>query len=96
MKPIYEDEEMKLFYSRIKPFVLAEARYRLMTAIGDQWEQVMCSNVDSIYTKVKLTEKEGVTMGDNIGNLKYEGMCPDMEIQPNRKRKCHCEKGCEL
>jgi hypothetical protein len=64
-------------YARIKPFLVAKGRYMISQIIEKNLNNCVRVHTDGILLKHKIKD---VTLGNNIGELKYEGLSLDCQI----------------
>ena len=63
-------------YGRIKPFILALGRQKLITTMTPYVQHVKRVHTDSIYSTIKLD----VETGENLGELSCKGFCENAEV----------------
>jgi hypothetical protein len=64
-------------FARIKPFLLSKARVKIGEAIYPIIDHVYYSHTDSIISDIPLNLP---IIGDNIGDLRFEGTCDNCYI----------------
>ena len=70
------NKTFKSDWARFKPFLLTKGRVLLSKAIEPNIEHIMRSHTDSLYSSVKLE----ISIGDNLGDIKYTGSCTNARI----------------
>lgn len=71
-------------FARIKPFITAEARFRMGKMLKPFKDEIVKIHTDGFISKTKLDIK----LGDKIGDLEYKGFCDNVVIINNGKPKC--------
>lgn len=84
---VKNSDSFKTNYARIKPFVLAFARYNLSKAVEPIIDYVVKSHTDSIYTTKAIKHMK---LGNELGELKYNGYCENAVVT-NKNSKLNCE-----
>ncbi len=65
-------------YARIAPFILAHGRARLSKEMGPHINSIVRCHTDSMFSTIDLNNV--LNIGDDIGQLKYEGHSPEIQI----------------
>ena len=68
-------------HARVACFVLSNGRFLISNTIRPHVHLVMRCHTDSMMT----TEALPITTGNDLGDIKYEGKCPHVEIYNIRK-----------
>jgi len=71
----------KTDFARIGPFLLAYSRHKAAAFITEHKDNIVRFHTDGFITKTKLN----VTYGNDMGDLKYEGYCPNVTVHNNIK-----------
>ena len=72
------DNIYKTEYARMKPFLLSQARYIISTIMEPYKEDIINAHTDGFYLPYLCPN---LSLGDNIGNLKYKGYCDNYEVK---------------
>jgi hypothetical protein len=66
-------------YARLGPFLLAKGRYNITKIM-----KPFINQIHRVHTDGFICEKQlDIKIGNNLGDLKYEGYCPQVEIKNN-------------
>jgi hypothetical protein len=79
---VNKEKYFKTDFARLKPFMLAKARFVISSYIKPYNEFVVKCNTDSMISTTKLDVETG---GDKMGNLVYEGFFHKVKISSNAK-----------
>ena len=74
---VENDKQFKSNYGRLKPFLLAKGRNILTNLIKDDIDNMVYFHTDGFISKKEMNIKTG----SELGNIKYEGYCKQLEIK---------------
>ena len=74
---IEKEKTFKYSYARIKPFLLAQGRYNLLTTIYPFGDTIVRANTDGFISKEQLD----IPTGEHLGGLNYEGYSNNIKVQ---------------
>jgi hypothetical protein len=69
----------KYDHARIGPFLLAKGRERIAEVIGSYEDSLVRLHTDGFILKTAM-KREHIDLGTDLGQLKYEGYCPNVSI----------------
>jgi hypothetical protein len=88
-KVVYTNDEFASDWARIKPFLLARGREKIVKAILPFNDKVVRLHTDGFIT----SEKMGIKGGVGLGEIKYEGFHKNIEVvNANRVKKDELQK----
>lgn len=68
-------------YGRIKPFMLSSGRMRMAYYLEKSVDDLIYSHTDGFVLSKRLKTNDKCVLGDELGNLHYEGKCKNILIE---------------